>query len=1210
MATVDHILSAPMIPWVMAQIRLAENSQKVAVRIENGTIDIRKEEGNVSLASHYIHQVSRLTVQTTSIFYCVKDHSQPSNLLVCYLFQSAEPHTILDMMVSMKEQSSKMTTRSGSSLCPDISPSSSLFFEVLYIGRIKVSHKKVPETFTDDALEKFKSLEKAKKEKDNENAVLSKMPNEELDASAKNGITYGSSEMLKNTTPDPPPPEVRTRRRSGSLGSVLIPKPETHSKTNEGLMTPGLNRTMVLHVGKSDLRLVSPDRKQILLYKYLKDINATVQGVKNPSHFAFICREANADPPAYIGYVFNCQSKDVADNLIAAIGQASATNKKTSLVVSCEHCPMVWYHNLCTELEGLSEKAMEVQLSKYLESLPSQELAIVKMKLGGAEIPEGNASEHIQLVMMLLRAHCESKQARHVHDTPENRHEFLTHYLGSGTIFMKAKRSLTSSFDQLLKRRNSKDDFYQSQSLPPNATLKDIMNEPKSISNSESLESTIISEEPTTPGGSMMNIFKKLGSTSKTTFDDPILGDPTHSKRKETTWRQAIFNNVVTPSKVLQDKAPEKKDSEFYKTLWKKAINQQILLIRMEKENRKLSVHQEEANVKRVKLEYEEIGSVECADVWEATLKESRKLDNSLILNTMKSGVPKAKRGDVWLFLARQYSSKLPPFNDTNFPNYNVSYEQILKQLTSHHHAILIDLGRTFPNHKYYSSPLGPGQLALFNILKAYSLLDPEVGYCQGLSFLAAVLLLHMSEGDAFYMLKHLMFCRGLRARYLPDMGALQVSLYQLSRLLHDRLPDLYAHFDTLDVPPVLYAAPWILTFFASQFSLGFVSRVLDLVFADSPNVLHKMAIVLLRHNKEKILSCETFEEVTNFLKHDLPHVDTPTMDKLVKEVMNCDITKELTEYGVEYHVLQEEILAPRPETKRIKELEAQNELLNQQVTALNQQLQIATSNINRLEASRSSHITQLNRLEAQVKSLEVTVSTLGQYVSDLGYTHKDVQIPNDVLRILAQINVSQKKKLRPQMSTPELRVGDVTVCDGKPAFGNGKLVRKLSDDPKLSETLDLIQEENEQNVRPSIGRILSEDEKAKIAARSASLNRNKEKETSPKLKVTQSSFELGLHCHPLDVEEVPTKFEGTTNLKRIQLTRNQRAETNKNIELKIVESARDTVGDKLKMTKNKVTRLFESCNDIFKGDGKPFGQETQLLIKSQVIPNARNSFS
>lgn len=38
------------------------------------------------------------------------------------------------------------------------------------------------------------------------------------------------------------------------------------------------------------------------------------------------------------------------------------------------------------------------------------------------------------------------------------RHEFLNQYLGGSTIFMKAKRSLTSSFDQLMKRRGSKDD--------------------------------------------------------------------------------------------------------------------------------------------------------------------------------------------------------------------------------------------------------------------------------------------------------------------------------------------------------------------------------------------------------------------------------------------------------------------------------------------------------------------------------------------------------------------------------------------------------------------------------------------------------------------------------------------------------------------------------------------------------------------------------
>lgn len=42
---------------------------------------------------------------------------------------------------------------------PDISPSNSQFFEVMYVGKIKVSHKRVPFTFIDDALPKFKAYE-------------------------------------------------------------------------------------------------------------------------------------------------------------------------------------------------------------------------------------------------------------------------------------------------------------------------------------------------------------------------------------------------------------------------------------------------------------------------------------------------------------------------------------------------------------------------------------------------------------------------------------------------------------------------------------------------------------------------------------------------------------------------------------------------------------------------------------------------------------------------------------------------------------------------------------------------------------------------------------------------------------------------------------------------------------------------------------------
>ena len=48
------------------------------------------------------------------------------------------------------------------SLCPDISPTNSLFFEVLYVGKMKVSHRKVPETFIDDALVKIQLYEMEK----------------------------------------------------------------------------------------------------------------------------------------------------------------------------------------------------------------------------------------------------------------------------------------------------------------------------------------------------------------------------------------------------------------------------------------------------------------------------------------------------------------------------------------------------------------------------------------------------------------------------------------------------------------------------------------------------------------------------------------------------------------------------------------------------------------------------------------------------------------------------------------------------------------------------------------------------------------------------------------------------------------------------------------------------------------------------------------
>lgn len=105
-------------------------------------------------------------------------------------------------------------------------------------------------------------------------------------------------------------------------------------------------------------------------------------------------------------------------------------------------------------------------------------------------------------------------------------------------------------------------------------------------------------------------------------------------------------------------------------------------------------------------------------------------------LTTMiQKGVPSALRGSIWQSLAKSKDAQL-----------EATYAELLKSTSTHEKQISRDMSRTFPNHEYFQTE-GPGQEALFNVVKAYSLYDPEVGYCQGLSFVVGPLLLNVSQG-------------------------------------------------------------------------------------------------------------------------------------------------------------------------------------------------------------------------------------------------------------------------------------------------------------------------------------------------------------------------------------------------------------------------------------------------------------------------------
>lgn len=116
--------------------------------------------------------------------------------------------------------------------------------------------------------------------------------------------------------------------------------------------------------------------------------------------------------------------------------------KEKQIIVSCEHCPMVWFHKLCSDIESmfkywynfskmhsifiyfldLNEHKIQAVIFKQLDTLSEDDQEVVFTKLHGLEtLNKISLKEQNELLIMLLRTHCESKQMRHIHDSAENR---------------------------------------------------------------------------------------------------------------------------------------------------------------------------------------------------------------------------------------------------------------------------------------------------------------------------------------------------------------------------------------------------------------------------------------------------------------------------------------------------------------------------------------------------------------------------------------------------------------------------------------------------------------------------------------------------------------------------------------------------------------------------------------------------------------------
>jgi hypothetical protein len=222
------------------------------------------------------------------------------------------------------------------------------------------------------------------------------------------------------------------------------------------------------------------------------------------------------------------------------------------------------------------------------------------------------------------------------------------------------------------------------------------------------------------------------------------------------------------------------------------------------------------------------------------------------------SRVSRDRRGRVWKLCARvarvssMHGARAAPAD---------YYTQLVAKSDAHESEanddISRDLGRSMPDIAEIASP--EGQQRLRRCLSAYALHNPELGYCQGMNFMAAVLQLHVPhEDDAFWCLDALVQERipgglsrsltgfkvsvlvlcDLAKTLLPDeyLGT-QCTCFSTKAQILTLLPDCYLDLEGLGIPVSdvlsMICPQWFISLFVNALPLQLVFKFWDVIFLE-----------------------------------------------------------------------------------------------------------------------------------------------------------------------------------------------------------------------------------------------------------------------------------------------------------------------------------------------------------------------------------------
>ncbi|XP_032526999.1 USP6 N-terminal-like protein isoform X2 [Danaus plexippus] len=226
-------------------------------------------------------------------------------------------------------------------------------------------------------------------------------------------------------------------------------------------------------------------------------------------------------------------------------------------------------------------------------------------------------------------------------------------------------------------------------------------------------------------------------------------------------------------------------------------------------------------------------------------------------------GIPNSLRIKIWCKLLNVNSMK-----STNVGKYQEML-RLAKQWSTDVRQIDSDVNRQFREHQFYRERYSEKQCSLFNVLCAYSMYNSEVGYCQGMSGLAGVLLMYMDEEDAFWALAILLSDKkyAMHGLYVEGFPKLTRFLEHHDKILTKFMPKLKQHFDKFGLDAILYSLKWFFVCFVERVPFSLCLRVWDIYLLDGERVITAMAYTILKLHKKAIMKLNDMDLIVNYIQ-------------------------------------------------------------------------------------------------------------------------------------------------------------------------------------------------------------------------------------------------------------------------------------------------------------------------------------------------------